>query len=222
MTELFPSQTGSDYVVEGGFLGMDALQTVLKPGALILPQYQVNPSSHNPGSVFSSDRTVDSNIYLVFLSMATIGGLQNRHGSPDPVTFEKTTPLPWTTAATMTAEGCGYASAVVNFIDALTIASDNVSGSMAATLSNMKFTFETFVNEACDHGCKGTQPTGDVQMDPNSTWASSGCALASCAQCPFSLRDRTKCTGVNTDQISCAAAGIVNFVNSASIGWQGP
>ena len=220
MAEFFPSTAGSDYVMEGAILGLDVLKAVLVPGALVLPANQTNAGTYNPGSVFISDRTSDSNMYMIFVAMSAIGGIQSRYGSPNPVTFVKTVDLPWTTAATVDDDGCAYASSIIYFIDALGDSASLVSPSLSPTLTSISVTFQAAINAACDAGCQGSTPgVGVPPILRAGAWTPSGCALAACASCPTALRDRTRCTGLATDENSCAAAGIVNFINSSAIGW---
>lgn len=226
MTEFFPSEAGKDYVVEGAYFGTDALQAALAPGAVILPMYQVNPTSYNPGSVFTTDRVSDANIYLVFMSMAAIGGVQNRYGVPNPATFKKTIDLTWTKAdaAGIENDGCAYAASILNFVDSVEALSGVVGGDTSATLTTIAGTFKTGLNAACRTGCydaAALPPAGAPLHGEN--WVATGCTAAvKCEECPKELRDRTRCTRDKTNPISCAAAGLVNYINETDYGWQGP
>lgn len=220
MAEFFPSTAGSDYKMEGALLGLDALSAALLPGALVLPINQINADTYNPGSVFPSDRIGDANIFMVLMAMGGIGSIQSRYGEPDPVTFVKTVPLPWTSATAMDDAGCAYAASVIDFIDAVGATANVVTGQLSTTLTNLSNTFSEALNEACNVGCQGAVPMVAVPPLLNTgTWVTSGCALSACASCPAALRDRSRCTAVVTDQSSCAAAGIVNFINASAIGW---
>lgn len=209
MAEFFPSTTGSDYKQEGALAAMSALQAALIPGSVVLPANRINPTSNNVGSVFATDRIDDANIYLVYAAMAAIGSIESRFGSPDPTTYDQGTLLPWTAgnSAGIEGDGCSLASSVVNLLDAIDAVSGVVSGSLATTLANIHTSLEAGINGACDAGC--------------STLAVAGCNLpaGTCSECPRALRDRTKCSAVTTDPVSCAAAGIVNFINT---NWAGP
>lgn len=231
MAQLFPSTAGTDYVVEGGLLGMDALQAALTPGALILPIYQVNAGGFNVGSVFPTDRISDANIYLTFISMAALGGLENRYGFPDATTHVKTTALPWTTYDQMTAtsDGCAMASAMLNVLDSMNASKDVIGGSVAESFTTVTSLLEGAFDLACGFGCAGLDhATIDLAVPgflaaTNPTtgnaggWTDTGCS-ATCSECPKELRDRRKCTGAN-DQVSCAAAGLINFMNAGAYGW---
>lgn len=221
LTQLFPSTAGSDYVPEGALLAIDALQATLTPGALVLPVNKVNAGSYNVGSVFTTDRTSDANIYLAFIAMAGIGGLQNRYGSPDPGTFIKTVDLPWTTAVSMagSSDGCAYASSVLNMVDAIESAQYYVSDELAQVYANMAATFNTALDTACTIACENRMPTVPESAIVGAGWTVSGCTVGTCSECPSSLRARANCTGAVDDLSSCAAAGIVNFINESTVGW---
>jgi hypothetical protein len=203
--KLFPSTAISDKVVEAAEAGSTALMSIWQ-AAFVPTDLQITIDQFNTGSMLYTDRTTDSNIYLVFLSMALIGGQENRFGAPDPTTYAPTAspPLPWTTAATVDADGCAYASAVINLIDGLKSASV-LSGSLA----NIANTINSVIDGptgACALGC---------QNSPFPNTATTGCTAAiPCTSCPLELRDRSQCKGVSTDVVSCAAAGIVNLIGS--------
>lgn len=222
LVKFFPSVKGQDHILEASLLATDALMATLNSGALVLPSFKINGSGFNPGSMFYTDRTADSNIYLLFIAMATIGASESRFGSPD-AEYKKTKYLQWTTAAKVDSDGCTFASGIVNFFDALGGTKDQVSGNLSKTLNSIHEKLAIVIDNSCKIGCLGAlaTPTGDATLDPNSVWVASGCAITTCAKCPFGLRDRSKCTGVTTDEVSCAAAGLVNFINSSTLGWQG-
>jgi hypothetical protein len=228
MSELFPSVAGYDYVVEGGLYATDALQSALVPGAIILPAYQVNAGGYNVGSVFSTDRVTDANLYLVYASMASVGGILNRYGSPDPATFIKTIPLTWTTPGQLTAssDGCALASSVLNLLDSMDFAAQLIDGALSASFSSATSTLMGVFDHACSLGCQGgawddtTDPLLKA-VDPvtgNAGWTATGCASISCSECPRELRNRASCTGL-PDTATCAAAGIINYLNSGVLGW---
>ncbi|MDR3608714.1 MAG: hypothetical protein P4M08_15225 [Oligoflexia bacterium] len=224
MAQLFPSTAGADHKMEGAFYGTDALQSVLNNGVIILPANQVNSGTYNVGSVFSNDRTLDSNLYLIYMAMAGIGTAESRYGNPDPVTHNKGNALPWTTAAAMTEDGCGLAASVLNFLDATTSSASSLSASLANALTSNQALIYAGIAQACAYGCSNSLPAGAVDIavyNPNGTWQASGCTMASpCSACPSTLRNRSSCTAQSSDVNSCAAAGIINFINSAVAGWQ--
>lgn len=226
MAELFPSTTGADYKVEGALSSIAALQSALKSGALVLDANQINPTSFNVGSVFATDRISDANIYLIFASMAAIGSLENRHGvSNSSDGYRKTRNLPWTTAtsADLDTDGCAFASAIVNLIDAIGEASSAMSGNASNSLRDVHASLQTSIDNACALGCAGIVPPGGVEPNPRGDWVNNGCGLSTaCSECPDALRDRTKCQKLATDQVSCAASGLVNLINSSeAVGWLG-
>ncbi|MEK6580462.1 MAG: hypothetical protein AABZ55_14650, partial [Bdellovibrionota bacterium] len=212
LTQLFPSAAG-DRKAEYTSYAIEALQSVIPAGTTVPPASQINPGTPNIGSIYSTDRSIDSNEYLTFVAMAAIGTYQNRYGTPNPATFVKTVNLPWTTAAALTPDGCAYASAIVNFSDALDVVTQNTTGVYQQLLMGIKTNFQATIYTACDRGCQNSNPGGG--------WVPSGCTVTTaCATCPIGLRDRNRCTGQNNDQVSCAAAGIVNFINTDLVfGW---
>jgi hypothetical protein len=231
LTELFPSATGYDYVVEGGLYAMDALQSALVPGAMILPAYQVNPGGYNVGSVFTTDRVIDANLYMIYVSMASVGGLLSRFGSPNTTTYIKTAALPWTTYSQLTSssDGCAVASSVLNLLDSMDAARVVISGSLSGSFGAATSLLMSVFDHACSLGCLGWTnddqdplilPDGQAVGTGEPDWTPSGCAGANitCTGCPWELRNRASCTGLK-DQVTCAAAGIVNFMNSGRFGW---
>jgi hypothetical protein len=210
VTEQFPS-TVADTRAESALLAFDAVHAMIAPGIIVPAAYQLNTGSYNVGSSRYTDRDENANAYLPFIAMAAMGAIQNRYGAPDG-TFVKTVDLPWETAATVDSDGCAYASAVVNMLDGLHATANVVQGSISTTLTTILNGFDTVVNAACDIGCQNTAVPG---------WTQSGCTVTTaCAECPTALRDKTACQGIPADQVSCAAAGIVNFINNDPIaGW---
>ncbi len=226
-TQLFPSDLSDaqDRVVEGAQGATDALLASIRNDAVITNSTIFDAESFNPKSMSYDDRTADSNIYLTFVSMAAIGGYNNRYGDPDPTTFKKGNPLPWVTASAtdMATDGCGYASSVVNFADALGGLADAAQGELATKLITMRDTFQALIYSACQAGCTNTIGK-DLNGADVAGWLPSGCTVTngSCARCPLTLRDRSTCTGRTSNIESCAAAGIINFMNTHPLGWQGP
>jgi hypothetical protein len=213
----FPSDASdpNDRKVEGAVLAMDALMASLKSGIPILPISYINYPSYNPGSVLVNDRTTDANAYLVFVSMAAMGAFQSRFGAPF-ANGKKSQDLPWTTAAAVDADGCAYASSIVNFVDSLGALAE-ISSTLRTSVSAIQAAFQLGFDDACERGCQNNNPGGG--------WVPTGCTAATvCSACPVRLRDRTACTGLASDEVSCAAAGLVNFVNAkgtgAILGWQ--
>jgi hypothetical protein len=211
LTRTFPSTVGADHVVEGALLSSDALMAVLQPGIPILPADFFNYPGNNPASLNLNDRTNDANSYLAFVAMAAVGGLQSRYGAPY-ANGRKSQNLTWNTAAAVDANGCAYASAIVNLVDSLGPLS-NSSTAMRTNLLAIQAALEVPIFHACDIGCQNSAPAwGGPQ---------SGCTVTTaCASCPTGLRDRSACTGVVSDQVSCAAAGIVNYMNLGAFGWK--
>ncbi len=211
LTQQFPS-TVTDTRAESAYLGFDAVHSMLLSGIIVPSSYQVNTGTYNVGSTRYADRDSDANAYLTFLSIAAIGAMNNRYGSPNPTTYIKTVDLPWTTAATVDSNGCSYASAIVNMLDGLHATASAVGGAASTSLTTVLNAFDTVINAACDVGCQNIAVP---------TWTQSGCTVTTaCATCPTALRNRNSCQGIPADQVSCAAAGIVNFINKdLTAGW---
>lgn len=200
ITLLFPSTTG-DNRVESSFFASDALQAWLKPDVVVFNPYRLNFDPYNPGSLRAADLELDSNIYLVLISMATIGTLHQRYGAPDALGAPTKT-LPWSTLARVDEEGCGYASALLNLVDSLTQVGSSVS-QMSNIVTSM-VTASAGFDAACQAGC-------------------TACGL-SCTGCPSTLRHRSMCSRTlpsTADVEACAAAGLVgNIMNDITVGWR--
>lgn len=222
LPRLYPSTT-DDRAVEGAGFASDALMAALKPGWLTVPGQMFNLDTPNPGSTAVNDRIMDSNLYLIFVSMAGVGALQNRYGAPDE-NFLRTTPLPWNTVSTLDEDGCHYAASVLNLMDGLEATADALTGNLQSNLKIIQTAFSTAVDAACSVGCRNVDPPASI-LDPTRDWGPSGCPVTTdCWKCPQALRDRRKCVADTTgsQQLRCAAAGIVNFVNYGDLGWQNP
>jgi len=198
MVKLFPSTLDpDDRVMESSLLSTDALMSQLKVGAVILPSQYINGTSHNPGSAVLGDRIDDANTYLMFVSMGAIGSILNRYGSPDadhkPATA---TILPWRDAnhADMPTQGCALAASVLNYYDSLQIVQDLGSENFSNALRGVVTLLGGGLDAACSLGC-------------------TACGL-SCSACPTTLRNRDSCTGLATDENSCAAAFLVRSINT--------
>ncbi len=216
LSTTFPS-TLSDRASEGAQLAQDALHSIISPSAVILPTGLYNASTYNPAAYKPGDRLNDANAYLMFVSLAGIGALENRYGSPY-ANGKRGGTFPWAAAADVNgtgtatqADGCAYASAIVNYVDALGTLSSLTSGSIATAFSTLNSAFQVAIYSACDHACT----LGGV---------------ASCPTCPEKLRSRTGCTGVATDPATVAALGIIRSLTNPGdvteaaiyslIGWQ--
>ena len=71
MTQLFPSST-ADQRVTAGQNALDALFAIQTPGVLTPPQYMINSTSENPGSLIAAHRTENSNLYGMIVSMSLV------------------------------------------------------------------------------------------------------------------------------------------------------
>lgn len=232
MAQLFPSVAPSgvlqpgDAVVESASYATDALQAALIPGAVVALSNYVNYPGNNPASVLNRDHIVDANDYLAFVGMAGVGGIENRYGAPD-VNHNKTQKMFLQGGAEIAATGvvangdpCLFAASTLNLIDGLQSISANAPpGGLVSNLNTALTVYNVLINAACESGCRGVNTIGPG-------WAiSSGCALTAgtCAVCPSTLRNKANCKASNTDVNSCAAVGLINFVNAPSgvnpFGW---
>jgi hypothetical protein len=202
LVQEFPSTAtpSDDKKPQAAKYGIDATLSILNPGIILIPDYTINATGFNPGSLLSADRIDDANSYLTFVSMALLGTLQNRYGLPTS-NYHKSTDLPWEDPANVQGDGCAFAAGLLNFYDGIKFIKDASSPSVASIYGQI----ESFLGSALDQGCQ------------------LGCTLCltdvSCTTCPTTLRNRDSCTGVNTDTNSCAASGLVMFVNES---WLGP
>ncbi len=212
MTQLFPS-TMTDQRVTGGQNSLDALFAIRLPGALTPPQYIINSTTPNPGSLIAAHRTQDSNLYGMLVSMSLVGALQNRYGAPDAA-YHKTkklgatvgNPNGWELVTAVDVNACTYTGSILTLFDSISQVGGTIGTALGATLGGALITaattFSGLINNACDSGCQAC-----------------GFAAGACTPCPTELRNRNSCTGVATDKASCAATGIVQFVDTNPLGW---
>ncbi len=239
-----PSVNPADKKVESAGFGMDATMASLNAGQVLLPADLFNTTTYNPGSLLTSDRTSDANFYLFFLAMSSIGASENRAGanaSGTPKTAA--TPLPWVTSSTagMSTEGCEFASAMVNLADAMaTLPTTGTLGSTVNTLNNFMENYSVdgftlgvdlpqLIYAACNYGCQNQVPpivvpnvtAETAALNTNGGWSATACGsdTGTCANCPLLLRNRNNCAGTPNDQVSCAAAGVINMMNQSILGW---
>ncbi len=124
LVELFPSSASSDSKMQSLQKMQDVLQTVLVPGAIIGAYDRMEINSYNPGSVLYRDRIEDSNVLLLFSSMANIGVSLNRYGNPNPDHTQGIDLLSiWPNKNAINSDpehaSCAIASAMTNFADAV-------------------------------------------------------------------------------------------------------
>ncbi|MEK7690616.1 MAG: hypothetical protein AAB425_06320, partial [Bdellovibrionota bacterium] len=170
---------------------------------------KINTETKNPGSVLNSDRVSNANAYLLFISMATIGGLQNRFGAPNTTSYKKTKDLVWGSSHTkIDVNGCSYTAAILNLLDALEDLALNASR-LAKSLEPV-LTLKALMDQGCKNGCDLCYlTTADTSL--------------LCDDCPLTMRDRNSCgtsTEAKPDREACAAFGIIQFVNlGGDFGW---
>jgi hypothetical protein len=202
MAQEFPSSATptDDKVPTTAEYGIDAIQATIGTSVIPVAQYMINATGYNPSTLLYTDRTNDANTYLTFLAMALMGSLENRYGVPT-ANHHKSTALPWTSASLTAGDGCAFTSAILNFYDGIQYLAASAPANVASKFSAITSLLNTGLNLACTDGC--LLCGGSV----------------SCTSCPTTMRSRASCTGTTTDVNSCAAAGIVTFVNSS---WTGP
>ena len=205
LAQEFPSVSTpfDDKKPQSAMNGLDALMSVLLPGIVTIPSLMINSTSFNPGSLLTQDRTADSNSYLIFLSMGLLGSLESRYGLPTS-NYHKSIDLPWATAENTVGDGCAFASGLLNLYDGLTYVGNNSAPSVAEIYQTIASFLSDGLDASCTIGCQTCAALG---------------ASVSCTSCPTTLKNRDSCTGAITDVNSCAAAGIVMFVNAT---WSGP
>ena len=207
VTDFFPSTTADSKVAAGNF-ALDSLFALQVPGAISTSAQTINEGTPHPGTLVPSMRTQDGNVYSMITSMALIGALHNRYGAPNAsnVLTQKQGTVSgnggWEVAVNMNSEGCTYAGTLLTFIDSINQVSSVLARNFGSdTASNLiAVAIALPLDTACSLGCNGI--------------SGSGCAI-SCSRCPDALRGRTACaTSSSTDEVSCAAAGIVRTVNA--------
>ena len=216
LTEYFynSTQTVLEDRYRSGWFGTDALMAILNSGVVIPTAYQINASTNNKGSILVEHRTNESNLYLIFISMAVVGATQGRYGDPDTTTYQKNADLSWISTSLMDTEGCAYSSGIVNMLDGINEASDFVGPMISSTLSEIGTAFTAAINQACDLGCQGLNPDLTASGDANCTFAA-----GECTPCPNLLRYRFSCADTTTSyQSSCAASGVVRYINDDPLG----
>jgi hypothetical protein len=201
LADEFPSiTTPDDRKPQAAAAGIDATLATLKPGAFLVSSTTVNITTPNPGSLLAIDRIDDANAYLTFLAMALLGTMENRFSLPTSDNHQSQD-LPWTTYDKTKGDGCNFASGLLNFYDGITFLKEAAPDNISAVYEKIQSFLGSALDQACSAGC---------------TFCNSS---VSCTACPTSLRNRDSCTGESTDVNSCAASGLVLFVNAS---WLGP
>lgn len=229
MTELFYNSVTNtqDLRIYGTWNAMDALQAAITPGTIIVPSNQINAGSRNVGSLLTTDRVDDSNLYMALVAMAGMGNIQTRYGAPTAafgrgqiLGVTAANAAGWTSAAQVDETACSYGASVVSFFDSINSVVTLVNGGLNTSLSAALSTFNTVIGQACNAGCRGTILNGVNYNVTGCAFADDLCLGTGTMACPSELRDRTSCTGQVTNRASCAAAGIANFVSRDILGWQ--
>ena len=205
LVRLFPS-TSSDTRLQSAWLATDALLACVETSSTLTDPFVINASSYNPGSVLVSDRTVDSNSYLLFISMALIGNSLNRFGyssgqSPSGLSYAQGALLPWESRDLIksdnTGVGCAHATGMLNMFDGiqanLGLFPSNISGAMSNINSLLSVLFTA---------------AGKLQC------LADGYLSYQCDAAIERLRSRGACS--EQDEAASAAAGIINEIN---LGW---
>ncbi len=203
---IFPS-TLSDQRLESAWFGLDALQSILNPGVVVGSADRVLPGGYNPGSVLYTDRTLDSNSYAFFVSMAMIGSTLSRYGNPNAgAGYSQGTALPWTNRAAVIADtsgtACGLASGFLNYFDAFSAIQPILPSSASSSISTMLTIIQG--------------PIVDGTLPCVNSGGMGNCLLNATAQeCDLAktrLRYRASCT--ETAAIGHFAAGIIQCINT--------
>ncbi len=192
----FPSVASpDDRIPLSSAYSIDALIATLKPGTLLVPAISANTTSFNPGSLLFEDRARDANSYLLLMSMSLMGSLLSRNGVNHQL------PSSWTAASGMKGDPCALVSGVMHFYDSLQALQQNSTGKFSEAFGQLEVYLGAGLDLACALGCQSVL----------------GCNNSvTCSQCPVTLRDRTSCTGLDTDVNSCAGAGLIHFLINPS------
>ena len=195
---------------------MEALTTVIREGVFVRGSNAYLTTTPNTGSYLATDRTDDSNLYMMMVSLSAMGAVGNRYGNPYTTNFKKGNLLGihvdpvngWRKATQMQGAACTYVAGFLNFVDSVGVVLPKLSGNLATSLNVFSGLTPT-LDALCNAGCKGIAPT------------STGCNIAAgCATCPIELRDYASCTGLATNPASCAGAALIDFINNdTTTGW---
>lgn len=213
ITQAYYSVQGTDTKMEAAMTAHDTLLTVIPVGTVLQAPFAMNLASYNPGTVIAGNRTDDSNLLMMLMGFAVMGSTQARYGDPDN-NYIKQTDMPWISHDTMEDDGCTYAAAMANIVDASNVLQNKVGPSLQPMIAAIGTNFGTMIDTACDLGCKG------LDWDTITLVDNVDCTVAlvgACATCPKAMREKTLCMA--SDQAKCAAAGIVRFVNGSPAGW---
>lgn len=209
LVEIFPSTT-SDSRLASSWYAIDILQTIIKPGSVIAPADAVG-DTFNPGSILAQDRSDDANMYLVFLSMSSVGTSLNRFGfnptdDPAALAYAQQVDLAWTTKAAVLADttgsACALASGLYNMFDAIDATGGILSGSIGTTLSAIAATLQGAIDAAADAQCTSPNPVGDNYSQ------------VECDAAKARIRARSACS--EQDAAASIAAGVMKAINA---GW---
>ncbi|MBS1960101.1 MAG: hypothetical protein JST80_11555 [Bdellovibrionales bacterium] len=204
LVRLFPSKAATDTRLESANLAQDALMSTIPRGTVVGVSNSFYTTSFNPGSVLTRDRTLDANIYLTFISMASVGAGLNRFGynaATDPATlgYGQEIAMPFTSQVAIkgdaTKEGCAIASSLLNMFDSIAILAAQTPGSVSAALTTMTTLLQTTMTSQATAQCIGDGFTGPE-----------------CANAIQRLRFRGACFG--SDSAASAAAGIIAQINT--------
>jgi hypothetical protein len=204
---LFPT-SASDSRLQSAWFSQDGLLASLNTGAVVAPVDQINFTSFNPSSVEVTDRTLDSNTYLMFIGMAVIGTGLNRYGytaaqSPAGLSYAQGQNLPWGTLAAVKADTSGAACATVagfyNMFDGINSIVGLLSGSTSSQLSSITTLLSTALDNAGNNQCTTVDPFTQVQ----------------CTAAKRRIHFRGACA--ENDPNASFAAGVINGINAL---WQ--
>ncbi len=153
LVELFPSNASVDSKMQSLWMMQDILQTVLVPGAIIGDYDRMEMNAYNPGSVLFRDRTEDSNVLLLFSTMANIGVSLNRYGKPNPGYTQGVDLLSiWPDKNAINGDpehaSCGIASAMANFVDAVDAIKSIASGPLGSALNTISLSLNLIMGNS--------------------------------------------------------------------------
>jgi hypothetical protein len=194
---IFPSSS-SDSKLQSTWAAIDAVQTVLLPGAVVGTADQTAPNAFNRGSVLTQDLTDDARIYGFFLSMALLGTAGNRFGTPDS-SYNQVLDYIWTTKALVQADttgtACSLATGLLLFLDSAQYIQSKLPASSASAVGaalGILNGITTYGNTKCLAATSGSAPL--------------------CAAAKQRLLYRGACS--ETDAAAAYAAGVIEGLNA--------
>ncbi len=207
----------------------DALRTILIPDQVIALPNRIETDPFNLASLLISDRPANAILYNLFVSMVTVGLLENYGGQPNEdnqrtvnLGANNTIADGWKALANIDETACGFAGEVVSLIDSIDASAEVLPESVKETLQTVSTLYGSLLNAECENACDSDVAVGVAGCD----YGSSVCSGTDSRPCLAALRNRNLCktqddTTLVDDYARCAAAGVATFVNDFPVlGWE--